>query len=92
VSHQPIVHVSGVMFVDVGLLRFRSKLSSEALNPFMNLIGPMDVEGVCLCNSNWSRVLLQKPTGSQLVKKFPAFFGTRRFITAFTSVRHLSLS
>ena len=28
----------------------------------------------------------------QLVKKFPAFYGTRKFITAFTSVRHLSLS
>ena len=39
----------------------------------------------------WSRVRLEKPTGSQLVKKFPAFYGTRRFITAFTSARHLSL-
>jgi len=39
----------------------------------------------------WSRVLLEKLTGPQLVK-FPAFCGTRRFITAFTSVRHLSLS
>ena len=38
------------------------------------------------------RVLLQKLTGLQLVKKFPAFHGTRRFITALTSVRHLSLS
>ena len=38
------------------------------------------------------RVLLEKPTGLQLVKKFPAFHGTRKFITAFTSVRHLSLS
>ena len=28
----------------------------------------------------------------QLIKKFPAFYGTRRFITALTSVRHLSLS
>jgi len=28
----------------------------------------------------------------QLVKKFPAFHGTRSFITALTSVRHLSLS
>ena len=28
----------------------------------------------------------------QLVKKFPAFHGTPRFITALTSVRHLSLS
>jgi len=30
--------------------------------------------------------------GSQLVKKFPAFYRTRRFITAFTSARLLSLS
>jgi len=34
----------------------------------------------------------KKLTGSQLVKKFPAFYGTRKFITAFTSARHLSLS
>jgi len=40
----------------------------------------------------WSRVLLEKLTASQLGKKFPAFYGTRRFITAFTSARHLSLS
>ena len=40
----------------------------------------------------WCRVLLEKLTGLQLVKKFPAFHGTRRFITALTSVRHLSLS
>jgi hypothetical protein len=38
------------------------------------------------------RVLLEKLTGLQLVKKFPAFHGTRRFITALTSFRHLSLS
>jgi len=29
--------------------------------------------------------VLEKLTGSQLVKEFPAFYGTRRFITAFTS-------
>ena len=29
--------------------------------------------------TSWSRVLLEKLTGSQLVKKFPAFYGTRRF-------------
>ena len=40
----------------------------------------------------WCRVLLEKLTGLQLVKKFPAFHGARRFITALTSVRHLSLS
>ena len=42
--------------------------------------------------TSWCRVLLEKLTGLQLVKKFPAFYGTRRFITALTSVRHLSLS
>ena len=40
----------------------------------------------------WCRVLLEKLPGLQLVKKFPAFHGNRRFITALTSVRHLSLS
>ena len=37
-------------------------------------------------------VLLEKLTGLQLVKKFPAFHGTQRFITALTSVHHLSQS
>ena len=40
----------------------------------------------------WCRVLLEQLTGLQLVKKFPAFHGTRMFITALTSVRQLSLS
>ena len=39
----------------------------------------------------WCTVLLEKLIGLQLVKKFPAFYGTWRFITALTSVRHLSL-
>ena len=40
----------------------------------------------------WCRVLLEKLTGLQLVKKFPAFHGTRKLITALTSICHLSLS
>ena len=40
----------------------------------------------------WTRVLLEKLTSLQLVKKLPAFYGSRRFITALTSARHLSLS
>jgi len=40
----------------------------------------------------WCKVLLEQLAGLQLVKKFPAFHGTPRFITAQTSVRHLSLS
>ena len=39
--------------------------------------------------SPWRRVLLEKLTGFQLVKKFPEFYGTR---TALTSFRYLSLS
>ena len=38
------------------------------------------------------RVLLEKLTSLQLVKKLPALHGTRRFITALTSVRQQSLS
>ena len=40
----------------------------------------------------WCRVLLEQLNGLQIVEKFPAFHGTRRFITALTSVHHLSLS
>ena len=39
-----------------------------------------------------NRVILEKLTGFQLVKRFPAFYRTRKFMTAFTSTRHLSLS
>jgi hypothetical protein len=39
----------------------------------------------------WSTVI-EKLTGSELVEKFPAFYGTIKFITAFTRARHLSLS
>jgi len=37
----------------------------------------------CLELTSRSRVLFEKLSGSQLVKKFPAFYGTRRLITAF---------
>jgi hypothetical protein len=40
----------------------------------------------------WCRVLPEQLTVLQLVKKFPAFHVTRRFITALTSIHHLSLS
>jgi hypothetical protein len=41
--------------------------------------------------TSWSRDL-EKLAGSQLIKKFPAFYLSQRFITAFTSACHLSLS
>jgi hypothetical protein len=47
---------------------------------------------VSYVSTPWSSVILDKTSGLQLVKKFPAFYGTRKFITAFTFARHLSLS
>jgi hypothetical protein len=35
---------------------------------------------------------LEKLIVAQIVKKFPAFDGTRRFVTVFTTARHWSLS
>jgi len=52
----------------------------------------LEIHCVVYLLTPWCRVLLENLTGSQLVKKFPAFHGTRKFITALTSVRHLSLS
>jgi len=48
-----------------------------------------------ICNyliTPWCRVLPEQLTGLQLVKKIPAFHATRRFFTALTSVRHLSVT
>jgi hypothetical protein len=36
----------------------------------------------------WSRVILEKLNGLKLFKKFTAFYGTRSFITAYTSDRN----
>ena len=46
----------------------------------------------CLTYLIHGTVLLEKLTGFQLFKKLPSFYGTRVFITALTSARHLSLS
>ena len=35
----------------------------------------------------WNRIILDKLTVSQRVKKFPALYGTRKFITAFRSIK-----
>ena len=40
----------------------------------------------------WSRVLLEKLTGSAASQEIPRIFGTRMFLTVLTSARHLSLS
>jgi len=40
----------------------------------------------------WCRVFLEKLTGFLLVKNLPAFYGARRLISTFKTVRHLSIS
>jgi hypothetical protein len=40
----------------------------------------------------WGRVHLEKLTGFAASQEIPRIYGTRKFITVFTSVRHLSLS
>jgi len=51
---------------------------------------------ICMCMCTYLLHGAESFLGSQLVlqlvKKFPAHYGTRRFITVFTSARHLSLS
>ena len=63
-----------------GIVSSVNQYEDVSVDWFVNLLTP------------WCRVLLEKLTRLQLVKKLPAFHGTRRFITALTSVRHLSLS
>ena len=42
-------------------------------------------------NNSMEQILLDKLTMSQLVKKLPAFYGSRKYITAFTRIHHLFL-
>jgi len=63
---------------------------THALDRMVNGIGALHSFSRSLIP--WSRILLRKLTNCQVVKKFPAFYGTRRFITAFTRDRHLSRS
>jgi len=81
------------------------ELKKLSANQFMEVWSHYDKDGECIQASSHcclvyttyvltprSRVVLEKLTGFQLVKKFHAFYGTRRFITAVTSAFHVSLS
>jgi len=41
--------------------------------------------------TSWSRVFLEKLTVSAASQEIPCTYGTRKFITVFTSAHHLSL-
>ena len=90
-----------VMFQDRPIVRYVACsyvciASETAFNKSVTALMKGKYFNCCIINTYlltpWSRVLLEKLTGSQLVKKFLAFYGAQRFITAFTIARHLSLS
>ena len=86
----PLPCVTVCHHISTGLYKL---LVTVSMDPQHNLYNKhVILQSVLTLLTLWCRVLLEKLTGLQLVKKFPAFHGTRRFITALTSVRHLSLS
>ena len=62
------------------------------INYCPHLHGRISQRRLRLLHAPWSRVLLEKITGTQLVKNFSAFYGKRKSITAFKSARHQSLT
>ena len=81
ISMRLIVQKTGVfhtLFTDYGVRKFLSYIFFDVILTY--LLTP------------WSRVLLEKLTGSAASQEIPRFFGTRRFIIILTSARHLSLS
>ena len=76
---------------------FRDKLSLPCSRQFkMGAIGCPETSVInyhyIYLLTPWSRVLLEKLTGSPASQEIPRIFGTRRFITVLTNARHLSLS
>jgi hypothetical protein len=47
---------------------------------------------ICILTHSWSWALLEKLPVVHVLKNFPEFYGTRRFITVFTRALHWSLS
>jgi len=90
------MQVTSQLHTSVTLLQEEASLVSidkvGKSNDLHNIISVGDLKLEVGILTPWSRVLIGKLTGSQPVKKFPTFYGTRRFITTFTSARHLSPS
>ena len=74
--------------------KVRTKYEIPVYKSIIKLIVVIGItsQGFCCANIQWRKVLLEKLTGLHLVKIFPAFYGNRSSITAFTSAHHLSLS
>jgi hypothetical protein len=61
------------------------RIHSTCFSHWLFYMGRKMKHGVCITEqlTPWSRALLKRLTVAQLVKKFLAFYGTRRFITVF---------
>jgi hypothetical protein len=83
-----IKHRNNSTFITGKLYNYLGSVVSIAIN-FIKTACPQDMDKK---TSVSSRVLLEKLTVTQLFKKFPTFYGTRRFITMFTTAHYWSLS
>ena len=97
------VSANTILYNAIRELFFKSNVDNHSvllLVNFFRRINSLHPQGTCHSSypeytyllTPWSRILLEKLNGLQLVKKFFAFYGTRRFITTFISARHLFLS
>jgi hypothetical protein len=72
--------------------RYRQQILFMSFQPLSSwTTGPyfLPKTGYCHLLTHCSRVLVDKLTGSQLVKKCTPFYGTSRFTLAFTTAQHL---
>jgi len=80
------------IILSAGLYRYKTRAQLGPVGKSRDQTERLPKSAECPSLTPWSRILLEKLTGSQLVKKFSAFYRTRRFVTVFTSARHLFLS
>ena len=79
--HHPVLHVVSHALI----FRCGELLSCIKAVPFY---GILFLNLLTYLPTPWRGVLLEKLTGSRLIKKFPTFYGTQRFVTIFTSATH----
>ena len=80
---------------EVGQLQVLPRLRISGAIPLLHLCAFMAWTGTLYLTyllTPWIRVLLEKLTGFAASQEIPAFYGTRKFVTVFTSARHMSLS
>jgi hypothetical protein len=72
-------------------MKFFIEFAYKTFSNKRQLLGGQPSESHTYLLIPWSRVLLEKLTGFAASQEIPRIYGTRKFITVFTSVRQLSL-